>query len=226
MTCRIELFGDSILKGVVLDDALRYQVSDVLQLDRLGADLGVSLENRSRFGCTSEKGFALLERCLSRGDRPDAVVLGYGGNDADFDWAAVAAEPEAQHIPHTPLPHFAALYRDAIARLRALQIEPILISLPPVCAGRYFRWITRSGLDGARILQWLGDVEAIYRYQEQYSRILEQLARDCGCRIMDLRGALLQNRRLEDDYCIDGIHPNSAGQAVIRGALAQTLAAL
>lgn len=223
---RVMIFGDSILKGVVLDRDQKYRVGSGLGLEQLGAAHGLTIENHSRFGCTSGKGLAALDRLLARGERPEAVVLGYGGNDADFDWAEVAAAPEAEHLPHTPLAQFVALYQDAIARLRALGIRPVLITLPPVCAGRYFHWITRSGLSAQAILRWLGDVEAIYRYQERYSRALEGLARDSGCLCVDLRGALLQNRCLEPYYCEDGIHPNEAGQQVLHQAVGRMLDAL
>ena len=229
MNHHVMIFGDSILKGVVLDEeqsGRSYRVSDALGLEALGSRYGLSIENRSRFGCTSSKGFAMLERCLDRGDRPEAVLLGYGGNDADFNWAEVAAEPEAEHQPNTPLGQFAELYRSAIRRLKALNIKPALITLPPVCAERYFRWITRTGLAADAILRWLGDVEAIYRYQERYSRTLEQISSQTGCPCIDLRGALLQNRRLEDFYCADGIHPNEAGQRVLSGALREAFSAV
>ncbi len=217
---RIMVFGDSILKGVVLDADRSYRVSDALGLD----ELGVQIENKSRFGCTSGKGFALLDRCLAKGDRPEVVLLGYGGNDADFDWAAIAAAPEEEHQPKTPLEQFAALYRGAIEKLKNLGIQPVLITLPPVCSERYFRWITRAGLAAENILRWLGDVEAIYRYQERYSRTLETIARETDCPCIDLRGALLRERKLEDYYCDDGIHPNEAGQRVIHGALQSAFA--
>lgn len=220
---RVMVFGDSILKGVVLEEGQGYRVSDALQLDKLGAAFGLTVENRSRFGCTTGKGMAMLDRCLERGDRPAAVVLGYGGNDADFDWAAVAAAPEAEHQSHTPLQQFAALYRAAIDKLTALQIKPVLITLPPVCAERYFHWITRAGLSAERILSWLGDVGAIYRYQERYSRTLESIARETGCPCIDLRGAMLQNRCLDGLYCLDGIHPNEAGQRILRETFAANL---
>ena len=177
---RIMIFGNSILKGVVLDQEQKYRVGSGLELEQLGAEHGLRIENHSRFGCTCGKGMAMLERLLAQ---------------------------------------FTALYQQAIARLRALDIRPVLITLPPVCAGRYFRWITRSGLNAGAILRWLGDVEAIYRYQERYSRTLETLARDSGCLCVDLRGALLQNRQLEPYYCDDGIHPNEAGQQVLHRAV-------
>lgn len=223
---RVMICGDSILKGIVQDETGAYRTGGGLALEQLGAAHGLRVENRSRFGCTSGKGFAMLERLLARGERPEAVVLGYGGNDADFDWAAVAAAPEADHQPHTPLGQFTALYQGAIAKLRGLGIQPVLITLPPVCAERYFRWITRDGLSAEAILHWLGDVEAIYRFQERYSRALEALARENGCLSLDLRGALLQNRALEPYYCADGIHPNEAGQGVLRRALEGTLSRL
>ena len=215
----IMIFGDSIMKGVVLSESdRRYRISSELGIDALAQSFGLNIANHSRFGCTLEKGLGILRRTVEKNPNCSAVIMEYGGNDCDFDWAQVAAEPNKEHFPNTPLERFTELYAGAIEYLRKHGIIPILTTLPPLCSERYFNWICRSGLDRDKILGWLGDIDAIYRYQEGYSKAVEQLAERFGTALIDLRSTFLAERRYEDFYCADGIHPNESGQRLIQGA--------
>ncbi len=219
---RILISGDSILKGVILNsETRRYVLTTQLDPSEFCTRYGLVIENKSRFGSTIVKGLTFLHRILERDPSCRAVILEYGGNDCDFDWAAVAAAPDAEHQPKTPLPEFCAKLRSAVSGLRARGIRPILTTLPPICSDRYLNWICRDGLDPKPILHWLGDLNAIYRYQEMYSRAVEHIADEMDAPCVDLRGAFLQNRHLEDYVCLDGIHPNEAGQKIIRTAFSE-----
>lgn len=216
---RIVISGDSILKGVVLNDATRsYTISGRLATEPFSARYGLEIENKSRFGSTIGKGLTQLERTLAKNGECRAVILEYGGNDCDFDWAAIAADPDGEHLPKTPLPDFCAQLRAAVGALRARGIDAVLTNLPPISAERYLNWICRAGLDRDAIVRWLGDVSAIYRYQERYSRAIEAVAAELGAPCVDLRGEFLRHRQLEPYLCMDGIHPNEAGQAFIMAA--------
>lgn len=226
LTKPVMIFGDSIMKGVVLrGEEKRYAVSAALGVEEVARRFGLTVENRSRFGCTVEKGFMLLRRALDREPDCAAVVLEYGGNDCDFDWAQVAEAPEAEHEPRSPIERFTATYESMIAYLKERGILPILTTLPPLCAERYLNWICRAGLDKAKILSWLGDVNAIYRYHERYSHRIEQLAEKYGLPLVDLRSAFLEKRQMEEYFCEDGIHPNEKGQRLIRDTFSQYLSA-
>lgn len=215
----ISVFGDSILKGVTLSaDTNRYCVSDRLDLEEIAERYSVALDNRSRFGCTIEKGAMLLRRFAPTASAGDAVLIEYGGNDADFDWAAVSERPTEEHLPHTPLPRFRALLTELIGELREKGLRPILMNLPPISSERYLDWITRNGLSKENILSWLGDANAIYRYQEQYSHAIEQIAVATACPCVDVRGAFLHHRSILPLLSPDGIHPNEAGQRVLHDA--------
>ena len=148
----------------------------------------------------------------------------YGGNDADFRWNEVAARPFDEHLPNTPLPVFTETMRRMVESLRAHNVRPVLSTLPPISSERYLNWITRDGLSKESILTWLGDENAIYRYQENYSRAIERLAGELSCTLVDLRSAFLEKRMLLPYLCEDGIHPNDAGQRLIHEVLAEVAA--
>ena len=100
-------------------------------------------------------------------------------------------------------------------------ITPVLATLPPVDAEKYFSWICRNGLNKENILHWLGDVFAIYRYQEQYSRAVEAIAAETSCEYIDFRAAFIKNRKIKDLFCSDGIHPSVKGQELINHELSR-----
>ena len=223
----ISIFGDSILKGVrMLSGTTRYGTTDDIGLESIAAQHDWILDNRSRFGCTIQKGEQLLNRQLEKGELPAAVLLEYGGNDADFRWAEVAAKPFGEHLPNTPLPIFTETLRRMVETLRSHCIRPVLSTLPPISSERYLDWITRDGLSKENILTWLGDANAIYRFQEKYSRAIERLAAETGCYLVDLRSAFLEKRSLLPYLCADGIHPNDLGQKLIHDALSSAADAL
>jgi lysophospholipase L1-like esterase len=216
----ISVFGDSILKGVrMLKGTTRYGTTDDIGLESIARAHDWVLDNRSRFGCTVTKGEQLLNRLLEKNDPPAAVLLEYGGNDADFRWDEVAARPLEEHLPNTPLPVFCDTLRRMVLSLRAHGVRPVLSTLPPISSERYLNWITRNGLSKENILQWLGDANAIYRYQEKYSLAIERLAAETGCFLVDLRSAFLDKRVLLPYLCADGIHPSDAGQRLIHEVL-------
>lgn len=213
---KIWIFGDSILRGVVWSDSAgRYITSDKLGEKELAQSYHMEIVNRSRFGCTLPKGTLILKKQFEKADACDAALLEYGGNDCDFNWAEVAAAPNEKHLPNTPLDTFEALYKEAVRELKSKGALPVLCNLVPVCSERYLSWITRGGLSRENILHWLGDENAIYRFQERYSRKIEDIAKEENCPIVDLRGAFLDVRQMESLYCIDGIHPNEKGQSLI-----------
>lgn len=217
----ISVFGDSILKGVqLLKGTTRYGTTDGIGLESICRAHDWVLDNRSRFGCTVTKGEQLLNRQLDKGAAPAAVLLEYGGNDADFRWSEIAARPSHEHLPNTPLPQFIDTLRRMVHTLRAHGVKPVLSTLPPISSERYLDWITRDGLSRENILAWLGDANAIYRYQENYSRAIERLAAELGCFLIDLRSAFLKQRVLLPYLCADGIHPSDAGQKLIHDVLA------
>lgn len=214
---KISIWGDSILKGVVLDDTDgRYRVLENNSVDRFAALTGTEVTNHASFGMTTGKAYERIERSLAKRlpEEDEIVLLEYGGNDCDFRWAEVAADPESKHLPKTPIDQFGTMLQSIIDLFKSIRIKPILMALPPLDPGRYFAWISR-GLNVENLLAWLGDVNRIYRWQEAYNDIVVETAMDNELRIINVRQDFLVCDDYLSKFCTDGIHPNAAGQETI-----------
>ena len=145
--------------------------------------------------------------------------MAYGGNDSDFDWPAIAAAPEEEHLPHTVLPEFVEKLRCVVKILCDAGVQPVLMTLPPIDSVRYFNFISRRS-DGQRILDWLGDVGRIYRHQEMYSDAVAVLAMGEGLPLIDVRRQFLPLRDLPRLIAADGIHLTMPGYRQLFDTLA------
>ena len=156
----VEIYGDSIMKGTLLDNITkRYSYKKDL-LTPIEDSFPLELKNRSKFGCTIEKGEKMLDIALAQGPSCDTILLEYGGNDCDFHWDQVAENPSGEHFPHTPLARFESIYRSMIEKnagqtesnLSSCHFHPltrknILPGLPaPESTNRIFYagWVTSS----------------------------------------------------------------------------------
>ena len=162
----------------------------------------------------------IMERDLSEGLVCDTAVIEFGGNDCNFDWAAVSEHPEEKHLPATPPEEYLESMRAIVRWLFAQNIRPVLMTLPPIDADRYFRFLVGTKLNPKHILNWLGDVQQIYRYQEMYSLMVEKVAREFSIQLIDLRQRCLESRGfVKKMICADGLHLTEEGQQFIGDAI-------
>lgn len=217
----LSVWGDSIAKGVVFDEGRgRYVICRDNCLSKLNRDVGVAVENHSVMGQTSENG---LERMRPEALRAGEVaVIEYGGNDCDLDWKAVSERPEEMQYGRVPVERFARNLEEMVRRAREAGMLPVLVTPPPLIAQRYFDWVSR-GLNGGNILKYLGDVEHIYRWQDNYAAHVRATAEKLNVRLVDIRSRMLETGRLPELMCVDGIHPNAAGHEEIFRAVAPLL---
>ena len=174
-TLRIAVFGDSLMKGTLPDEQLRYHFhTDLFETPLAG--LHAEVTNKSVFGATSRKGVTLVQRDLARGHRYDWALVEYGGNDCNYDWADVAAHPEQDHDPVVLADEFRANMATIVQMLREAGIRPIFTTLPPIDEVKYLACIDHNGASAAGVMQWLGDVRRIYRTQERYSGLVRTIA--------------------------------------------------
>lgn len=208
------VIGDSIGKGVVLHPLTRRYEIIKTNIEKLLGLNKVAIHNYSSFGCTAAKALAKVKRYGEELAKYRSVFLEVGGNDCDFAWAEIAADPKRNHVPKTPLAEFKDVYRQIVSEIRANGGRPLILTLPPLEPKRFLSWVSR-GIDQESILNWLGDVDMIYRWQEMYNIEVMLVATKMEVPLIDIRGAFLQRNHYGDLICEDGIHPNQAGYDLI-----------
>jgi len=213
----IDIWGDSIMKGIILDEAEgRYKVPENNFVKLFSENTGARITNHASFGMTSIKASERITRNIERvpPNPDDIVIIEFGGNDCDYHWNEISKNPDKEHLPKTPINVFGKSLQDIIDKFTSLSIKPILMTLPPLEPFRYFEWISQ-GLEKVNILKWLGDINKIYRWQEAYNGIIQQKAVTNGLRIINIRNAFLVADHYLERFCKDGIHPNLLGQQTI-----------
>lgn len=220
----VMVYGDSIFKGVLLENG-KYVINRTWET-QLSERFHLTIHNCARFGCTIQKILPVIRRNCRENLLDSAIaVLELGGNDCDYDWERISENPDAQYDCKTPPQSFMDLYREAVRMIRYSGATPKLMTLPPIHSERYLRFICRNGLSRQNILHWLGDVDAIYRWQDKYSEMVAQIADEEKAELIDLRKAFPTDpKSLEPLLCDDGIHPSRMGQKLIFDTLCANLA--
>ena len=105
---RLLIFGDSIMRGVYYSaEEGRHKVFS----ERFSSlkERGFEVINSSRMGATVEMGEALVKKKLTTPAEDTTVIFEYGGNDCDFHWADISADPSGDFSPNTPADKFAKI---------------------------------------------------------------------------------------------------------------------
>lgn len=212
---KIEVLGDSILLGIQVNpENKRYYTKNDIDTSKLSRVYSLKFTNDSRFGCTVTKGYQLITKKLEKGPDFDAIVMDFGGNDCDYKWEDIAADPNGSFNPNTPLDKFISEYTKLIRVIKSNRIIPIMTNLPPLEPQRFFDWWCRN-LNKENVMKWLGSIKEIYNHQALYSSCVEEIAKKENIPLVDIRSAFLKSGNVGDLICEDGTHPNSNGQKVI-----------
>ena len=227
-TPRVTVFGDSIPKGLYLEGGRVARVGQNA-VTLTAEKFGLEINNFSIFGQTLKKCFEKghFERWLAdRQNLREIPVISLGGNDSDYDWAAVAAAPDAEHRPFTPLGEFENILERLICLLKSAGAAPVFTLLPPIDSQRYFENVISRRADGQKVLRFFhGDVTNIARHQECYSAAIARKAAEHNCGCIDIRTPLLWQRDYLDLIADDGVHPNGKGHALIAETVAEYIRA-
>ena len=92
---KLIIFGDSIMRGVLLDEGKYICPSE--ERHAREETTGLEIESCCKFGATIDKAQTIVQRRIAKGGLPARCLIEFGGNDSDFDWAAVAAAPHGEH---------------------------------------------------------------------------------------------------------------------------------
>lgn len=222
---KLYVFGDSIAKGVIYDEEKgRYVYTPNSFLKLFEAKTGITIKNDSKFGCTAPMGLEKLKKADAELADYDSVLFEFGGNDCNFDWKQVSLRPEDTHICATPLKQFYDTYVDMLNKVLEKGKKVFLLNLPPIDDEKYFRWISQ-GRCGENILKWLGGSSRfIYNWHESYNCAVSNIANAMDVKLVDIRTAFLQLRNYRNYLCLDGIHPNQKGHALITDVLLDAMA--
>ena len=133
MVTSIIAWGDSILKGVVSGgDSKRFDITEKDSLSQACAALGIELANKSVFGSWMTKTRRTQDRSLRNGASAKIGIIESGTNDSDYDWSAVSANPDAEHLQRCPLDEFSRLMEEAVSVARQNKITPVIMIPTPL----------------------------------------------------------------------------------------------
>ena len=226
---KLVALGDSIIKGVLVQsegERSRYSLAEKSIVECCAEKLGGECLNLGKMGCTIEAGERILNRCLDKMSGAQYVLLEYGGNDSDYNWQEIAEAPDKEHFPRTRLEVFEQVYERVINKIKAMGAIPLVLSLPPMDAERYFAFFSQKWEEGSRanVMRWLGgSTNTIMSGHELYNLATMRVAQRTGTQWIDVTSGLLKDHNYRAYLCDDGIHPNERGQRMIAEAVLQSL---
>ena len=215
MNSKAVIFGDSILRGIILNDEMKYRISSDINYEKIEKELDIKIINYAKMGCTITKGKKVIDSVLEKEPNIKYALIEYGGNDCDYDWSAVAEVASKAYLPKTPVEDFEQNLIAIIEALKSRGIKPILMTLPPINADKYFKWICRNITSVSNVMYFLGDVDIIYRRQELYSNVIASIGYRMGVDVVDIRNEFLIRNDFPELLCEDGIHLNDKGRDVM-----------
>lgn len=221
----ITIYGDSLMKATLPDSSFHYRFTVKPYLERLQAMFPIEIRNRAVFGSCVAKGESQLEKDLERAEIGQLALIEFGGNDCNFRWDEIAAQPEGEHRPFTSLDQFLSTVESMAKKLLERGVRPVLMTLPPIDAHKYLRYLGRDGTNCENILHWLGDADMIYRFHEMYSNAIAKLANRMGLQLIDIRERFLDKHNYKDLISEDGIHPSRQGYELIFNTVVEALRA-
>lgn len=208
---KIQIVGDSLLKGVIYDETLKKHV--LLKENGIAKliDEGFNIRNDAKFGLTIKKAQKIIEG--SNLDS-DSIILEVGGNDCDFNWDEVSLNPYLNHQAKTPIDVFEQSLIDLVTFIMSNNIKPILVSIPPLDDRLFFDFICQNR-NKENILAFLGEVNQIYKHQKSYNEVISRVAKTYNLTYIPLREIIESSNSYQDMYCLDGMHLNKEGQNII-----------
>ena len=91
----IYAFGDSVLKGIVLENE-KYKVCKNRFSNICEDILGISIENKAKFGSTINIGKNIIAKNIDliKETNSKYVIMEFGGNDCDYNWVEISENPD------------------------------------------------------------------------------------------------------------------------------------
>ncbi|CCV64418.1 Lipolytic protein G-D-S-L family [Alteracholeplasma palmae J233] len=192
---KILLLGNSLIskKTIEANKALEYNIEDVTEI-----------------GMTIDTGYKKLKQILKINKSFDFVVLSFGGNDWEYVWKTT--DDKRIFLPKTSFEKFKKTYKKIIKLLKKNHIKPVLISLPPLEAKKYYDWILTQIEDKNNLASTLKTEEKVARYHELYNLTIYELFVKYDTKLIDLNKEFMNDNKKETLLSEDGVSLNLLGQ--------------
>ncbi len=210
------VLGDSIARGIMLDEKTGKYGLCRSTFDTALKNAGTKVYNYSKMGMTTEDALSLIDKC---GQAENAIAaIEFGGNDSDLNWNEVADAPDTFHEAAIPIPKYEKNLISLIEKTRKCGMRPVVVTPLPLAAERFFEYVSQNRDENA-ILSYLGTKQSIYRWQERYATAAIRAAHSANCPVFDARSLFLN--RMDFDTLIgpDGMHPSEKGYKVLADAV-------
>jgi lysophospholipase L1-like esterase len=213
---KIICIGDSITMGKVWkDDERRPYITDKSYPFILKNLLNTEVLNGGVCDITSEQMLRNLS-CGMMFEKDSVVLVEIGGNDCNLNWREIKRNPEGSHSPIIPLENFKENLVKLLSIIKGYGAVPVLCTLPPLDGEKYYNLLKR--VFGEGIKGWIDRNGGIYKWQENYSCAVKEMAQKTNTYIVDVRKAFLDSMDYRKFISFDGIHPNEEGYLLIANA--------
>lgn len=218
----VSVIGDSIFKGVVYDkNRKRYVVSHESSAYLLKKEVPFEINNYSKFGITIKDAYEVLKYVLENSD-DEIIVIEIGGNDSDFDWDSIAAYPDFEHLSKVPKDEYEMYLIKMVKMCKKAKRNVILTTLPNISSEKYLNWVSKTEQNKTSILKWLGPVERINSFHDEYNVVIRKIAKKYHLSLIELNNRFsLEN--IDELTDVDGIHPSLKGYKLIKDIILETL---
>lgn len=216
--------GDSITKGKVWkENERRPYITENSYPEILGDLIDKMVINEGICDLTSEQMLEQLNGEIKI-ENGSTVLIEIGGNDSTPKWREVRRDPYGFHDATVPIDRFKKNLTDIIAKVSACGAKPVLCTLPPVDADKYYNLLKR--VFGEKIKIWIDNNGGIFKWQERFSDMVKVIAGATGTYFIDVRNAFMSSANYKKYIGFDGIHPNEDGYRLIADTCSTNLKAL
>ena len=212
------MFGDSLMRGVMPDEAWNYHSSDAIGFEAMQAQYNMKFLNFAMPTFTSERVKMWLTQIMSSHLVPDVAFLECGGNDCDYNWKSICeGRCDYEHRHRVAPQDFKKNYEDMIHLLQEKGAAVTAVIAPPIAIEVYLSHLLKSGADKDIMSEYVNSVQQMQDEYAGYGDIMRDTAKENGCEILSLRESFLALGNMKAYYSKDGMHTNEAGYALIRG---------
>ena len=152
------------------------------------------------------------------GAEDTTVLFCFGGNDCDYNWKSICeGRCDYEHRHRVAPQDFKKNYEDMIHLLQEKGAAVTAVIAPPIAIEVYLSYLLKSGVDKDIMSEYVNSVQQMQDEYAGYDDIMRDTAKENGCEILSLRESFLALGDMKAYYSKDGMHPNEAGYALIRG---------